>query len=150
MLELKQYTKLIPIIGEVGGFIEVLFTLFRVFSSFSVDILYEISLVNELFDFNLDKKEIVLKKLKNLKENNYPKEEDHESNNNFEKSKKMKFRISTLPKETMLIKDNKINDEENLNKSQKTIKFSKFKKDNNNNGKSNSNIFLKAIQIINY
>ena len=58
----RTYTKLIPIIGEVGGFIEVLFTLFRVFSSFSVDILYEISLVNELFDFNLDKKEIVLKK----------------------------------------------------------------------------------------
>ena len=40
---------------------EVMFTLFRIVSSFSVDILYEISLVNHLFKFNTHKKEILLR-----------------------------------------------------------------------------------------
>ena len=40
---------------------EVIFTLFRIVSSFSVDILYEISLVNHLFKFNPKKKEIFLR-----------------------------------------------------------------------------------------
>ena len=40
---------------------EVVFTLFRLVTSFSLDILYEISLVNNLFNFNLDKKVVILK-----------------------------------------------------------------------------------------
>jgi len=47
---------------------EVLFTLFRVITSFAVDILYEISLVNNLFNFNLDRKAVMLKD-KNSKKN---------------------------------------------------------------------------------
>ena len=40
---------------------EVIFTLFRVISSFSVDILYEVSMVNRLFKFDLDKKRVIIK-----------------------------------------------------------------------------------------
>jgi len=47
---------------------EVIFTLFRIFCSFLVDILYDLSLVNNLFDFDLDKKIIMLKEKKNQKE----------------------------------------------------------------------------------
>ena len=43
---------------------EVVFTLFRLITSFSLDILYDISLVNNLFNFNLGKKVIVLKEKK--------------------------------------------------------------------------------------
>ena len=57
----RIYTKFVTILGDVGGFMEVIFTLFRIVSSFSIDILYEISLVNHLFKFNTDKKEIFLK-----------------------------------------------------------------------------------------
>ena len=57
----RVYTKFVTILGDVGGFMEVIFALFRIISSFSVDILYEISLVNHLFKFNMSKKEIELK-----------------------------------------------------------------------------------------
>ena len=43
---------------------EVLFTFFRIISSFSIDILYEISMVNRLFNFDLEKKEVIVKEHK--------------------------------------------------------------------------------------
>ena len=55
---------------------EVLFTIFRIISSFSVDTLYEISLVNNLFNFDLNKKTVLLKNKKNFKKNDFPKEEE--------------------------------------------------------------------------
>ena len=64
----RNYITLITILGDVGGLMEVLFTLFRVITSFAVDILYEISLVNNLFNFNLDRKAVMLKD-KNSKRN---------------------------------------------------------------------------------
>ena len=64
-VERRTYTKLITILGDVGGLMEVVFTLFRVFCSLSADILYDISLVNNLFSFDLDKKLIILKEKKN-------------------------------------------------------------------------------------
>ena len=57
----RVYTKFVTILGDVGGLMEVIFTFFRLISSFSVDILYEISLVNRLFKFDLDKKNVILK-----------------------------------------------------------------------------------------
>ena len=60
-IQRRVYTKFVTILGDVGGFMEVIFTLFRIVSSFSVDILYEISLVNHLFKFNPKKKEILLR-----------------------------------------------------------------------------------------
>ena len=68
-IERRTYTKLITILGDVGGLMEVVFTLFRVICSLSVDILYDISLVNNLFDFDLDKKITILKEKKKQKEN---------------------------------------------------------------------------------
>ena len=59
-VERRTYSKLITILGEIGGFLEVVFSIFRIISSFSVDILYEISLVNNLFNFDLDKKMILI------------------------------------------------------------------------------------------
>ena len=47
---------------------EVLFTLFRIITSFTVDILYDISLVNNLFNFDLERKVIIMKG-KNAKRN---------------------------------------------------------------------------------
>ena len=64
----RTYTTLITILGDVGGLMEVVFTLFRIITSFSVDILYDISLVNKLFNFNLDRKIVILKDI-TLKKN---------------------------------------------------------------------------------
>ena len=66
-IEKRTYTKLVTILGDVGGLMEVVFTIFRIISSFSVDILYEISLVNNLFNFDLNKKNVILKEKKSEK-----------------------------------------------------------------------------------
>ena len=65
--ERREYTKLMTILGDVGGLMEVIFTLFRIICSFSVDILYDISLVNNLFNFDLEKKLIMNKKREKTK-----------------------------------------------------------------------------------
>ena len=64
----RVYTKFITILGDVGGFMEVIFTLFRIISSFSVDILYEVSMVNRLFNFDLNKKNVVLKEITDIED----------------------------------------------------------------------------------
>jgi len=46
---------------------EVIFSLLKLVSSFSTNIIYEESLVNNLFEFNLNKKAILM----NNKERNY-------------------------------------------------------------------------------
>ena len=48
---------------------EVIFSLFKIISSFLTDYLYEQSLVNNLFSFDLDKKIITIKE-KEKKKNN--------------------------------------------------------------------------------
>ena len=57
----RVYTKFVTILGDIGGFMEVIFTLFRIMCAMSVDILYEVSMVNNLFKFDLEKKNISLK-----------------------------------------------------------------------------------------
>jgi len=68
----RTYTKLLEILGNIGGLMEVLFSLFRIISSFPTKILYEEALVNNLFQFNLDTKEVLLinKEKKYVKKNN--------------------------------------------------------------------------------
>ena len=85
--ETRTYIKLISILGDVGGLMEVVFTIFRVISSFSVDILYEISLVNNLFNFNLNKKSVILKDKKNSKKNDFPKKDESPMNSMNEENK---------------------------------------------------------------
>ena len=68
----RQYTTLIEVLGDVGGLMEVLLSLFNIICSFSTDIFYEKTIVNNLFEFDLDKKVTSLKSNKNKenKENN--------------------------------------------------------------------------------
>ena len=73
--ERRTYHKLITILGDVGGLMEVLFTVFRIISSFVVDILYDISLVNNIFSFDLNKKTIIIKEKKSLKKHELPQNE---------------------------------------------------------------------------
>ena len=68
ILTLKRTnTKLTEVLGEVGGLMEVVFSLFRILSSFLTDNLYEQSLVNHLFSFDIDKKLVKIKEKKKKK-----------------------------------------------------------------------------------
>ena len=64
----RSYTTLFEVLGNVGGLMEVVSMVLKTICSFIVDILYEISIINNLFQFDLDKKLIILKEPK--KKNN--------------------------------------------------------------------------------
>lgn len=50
----RTYYKIIDILGEVGGLMEVIFSIFQMISSFITSILYELSIVNNLFEFDIN------------------------------------------------------------------------------------------------
>ena len=57
----RSYDKLINILGEIGGVMEIVFTLLQIVSSSITDIFYEISIVNNLFEFDISKRKIRVK-----------------------------------------------------------------------------------------
>ena len=80
----RVYTKFVTILADIGGFMEVIFTLFRIICAMSVDILYEVSLVNNLFSFEIDKRNVIIKfgeENKTLEINSEKKEKSEEDNN---------------------------------------------------------------------
>ena len=60
LTEKRRYTKLIEVMRDVGGFMEVILSVFKIVSFFSTNILYEKSLVNCLFEFDINKKNIII------------------------------------------------------------------------------------------
>ena len=105
----RVYTKFVTILGDIGGLMEVIFTLFRIISSMSVDVLYEISMVNNLFNFDSQKKLIAI----NFGENYYLKttsksNEEHNilkiKKNNYDNIENiLRERISKKPIQNILI-----------------------------------------------
>ena len=66
VLTLKRtYVKLIDVLGVVGGLIQTINMIFKIITFAIVNIIYEKSLVNNLFDFDLNKKLILFKNKKN-------------------------------------------------------------------------------------
>ena len=65
LTEKRRYTKLIEVLRDVGGFTEVILNVFQIISYFSSNILYELSLINNLFEFDIDKKLIIIRKNQN-------------------------------------------------------------------------------------
>ena len=60
----RTYTKLIEVLGDIGGLMEVIFMAFKLISTLIADLLYEKCLINNLFEFDLDKRLIIIKELK--------------------------------------------------------------------------------------
>ena len=60
----RTYPKIIDVLGEVGGCMEVVYSFLKVILILITDILYDVSLVNNLFSFNFDKRQIIIKNLK--------------------------------------------------------------------------------------
>ena len=57
----RNYTTLLDVMGEVGGLMEFIYSIFSQILSFIVNESYEKSLVNNLFSFNKNKKLIIFK-----------------------------------------------------------------------------------------
>ena len=58
----RKYMTLLDVLGDVGGLMELLYSLFSLLASLLTEIAYDKSLVNNLFFFDIDKKEINIKK----------------------------------------------------------------------------------------
>jgi hypothetical protein len=117
----RTYTKLVEILGNIGGVMQFLYTLLRIIPSFSTKILYELSLVNNLFEFNLDKKSILI----NNKETKYIKK------NHFSFTKSQKIFIPMKPMIRAIAQNAILNINENK-------KFNKIK------NKTNEELFDKS------
>jgi hypothetical protein len=66
----RTYVKLIEILGDVGGLMEFIWSLFSIITVIICDILYEKSFVNDLFSFDLFEKKVILKEKKLNSDNN--------------------------------------------------------------------------------
>ena len=62
LLEKRKYIQLIDVLGEVGGFMELINSFFRLICSFFSNILYKKEIINSLFLFDIKNKIISIKK----------------------------------------------------------------------------------------
>ena len=113
----RDNTKLIDVLGDVGGLMEFLFSFFNIISMFITDLLYDIDLVNNLFSFDLDKKQVLIKNLKNQENKNNNISEDEDKKNIYN----IKNRI------------NPINSRNNDNKELDNLKYTITKDENSIN-----------------
>ena len=109
----RKYVKLIDVLGDVGGLMEIILSLFKMVSIFLTDLLYEKSLINHLFSFDLEKRAILIKDKKRFNYNS--------SYNNF-------FKENNIISSTKII--------------QNKNKLSHSKKIINENIKNNNNITI--------
>ena len=127
----RTFPKLIEILGDVGGTMEVLFSVFGILVSFLSRDLYLSSLTNNLFSFNIDKKIIYLKENKNHKLDDISIEKDLIINENNKDDKNLE--------KNLIIK--KINLAQNFPSQDlilgRTLKFSKR---NNQRAKTSMNV----------
>ena len=91
----RTYTQLIDVLGDVGGLMEIINMIFSVICSIVVNMLYNKSMVNNLFNFDLNKKEVILKKrnidkIKDLDTNN-----EITQKNNVEKVNNFRIKRAT-------------------------------------------------------
>ena len=113
----RQYATLISVLWDVGGLMEILLTFLNIISSFITELIYDKSLVNNLFSFDLNKKLIMIKnknKAGTINEE-YPKRDVRKLDTfklreNFKNSDEYK-NVEVIPKEQI---DNHISIEKNI------------------------------------
>ena len=65
LLEKREYVNLIEVLGDIGGFFEIINSLFILICSVFVEIIYKKGITNNLFSFDIKKKLILIKNPKN-------------------------------------------------------------------------------------
>ena len=113
LLEKREYVNLIEVLGDIGGFFEIINSLFLLICSVFVEIIYKKGITNNLFSFDIKKKLILIKNPKN-------------SLNKISEDNKLRdINIHNLDINTF-------NNIKNKNKEKKLIIKSNFKNINNN------------------
>ena len=137
LLEKRYYVQLIDVLGEIGGFMEIMFSFFSMICSLIVDILYEKTLTNNLFTYNITRKTILIKKRGNpIFKINKDKDTKIEEQNSSEvtifptkrKKNKNKKKVMIVNTEIKYI-NNKNSKEKYLAKNKNKVDVSSFKKE---------------------
>ena len=137
LLEKRYYVQLIDVLGEIGGFMEIMFSFFSMICSLIVDILYEKTLTNNLFTYNITRKTILIKKRGNpIFKINKDKDTKIEEPNSSEvtifptkrKKNKNKKKVMIVNTEIKYI-NNKNSKEKYLAKNKNKVDVSSFKKE---------------------
>ena len=137
LLEKRYYVQLIDVLGEIGGFMEIMFSFFSMICSLIVDILYEKTLTNNLFTYNITRKTILIKKRGNpIFKINKDKDTKIEEPNSSEvtifptkrKKNKNKKKVMIVNTEIKYI-NNKNSEEKYLAKNKNKVDVSSFKKE---------------------
>ena len=109
--EKRKYLQLFDVLSEVGGFVESLYSFFNIIGFFIINILYENSITNSLFSFNLQKKVIKIKY--NGKSIKYKKISDkhpmYESNEEINSNVNFKDNLTVPNTDLKKINNNSIN-----------------------------------------
>ena len=152
----RTYPKLVQVIGDIGGFMEVFYSFFRIISSFLTDTLYEQSLVNHLFKFDIDKKLVLIKKKKKIKKpNNFQDEEPKvfiskkstlvSRKNSIVMNDENTIQSKGKLNDTPILNCKKINDKIPIKKKRKKIKYKTFFNRNEIKDSAN-NIYIRSTR----
>ena len=140
----RTYTKLIDVLGSIGGIMGIIFSFFQIIISFLTDILYNISLVNNLFNIDFEKNNLIFKSVKkninDINENFDLEEKPKELNLKKElidESSERKINLNIKKKTKIYLKPIKVYNLEiyDNNNSKKNIKDENKIIDNNNMNK---------------
>ena len=127
LTEKRRYTKLIEVMRDVGGFMEVILSVFKIVSFFSSNILYEKSLVNSLFEFDINRKNIII-------HNNY---QNQLKRNNLDKKisrkNELKLDYNLINNDIIITSKNNLNNNNKLrNYFGSNLELKRIKKKKNN------------------
>ena len=129
LTQIRKNTKLIEVLGDVGGLMEVVWSLFNIIANVITDLLYDKALVNNLFTFNLDKKMVEIKKKKeNSNNSNILKLDESPQIYSPMKNIKNKINRNNIQDELSAQLRNKLNDNIFIKEKSLTLKRKKKKK----------------------
>ena len=117
-IQRRTYSKIVTIWGDIGGFMDFIYIIFNLISSFPIDILYEKEIVIKLFNFDMDNRLIYVKKFPKSK---IPIDFQELSKNKNYKSTDYKVENS----------DNKFINDKDIDDKYKYDKFSDYNSDSN-------------------
>ena len=172
MSEKRQYTQLIDVLGEVGGFMEIIYSFLGTICSFIVDILYEKSIVNNLFSFNVKKKKIIIRNIgkdcelrvnnkRKIYDNNNQSNRILSANDSYNKKNKKVFEDIDKNSENILINKKKLvnimetntnNNGDEIIKYENHLNVDKLKRYNTDfvGKEKNNNLEMKYIKLNNF
>ena len=161
----RTYTQLVDVLGDVGGLMEVIESIFGVISVLVADILYDKTMINNLFSFDLEDNVIKFKtKSKNINDISISEDFDKKT---LDISKKQilekketinpkvkqiniinKSNCQNISNSNIISSQRSVNFKKSSIKNQKYFKFPQSKTLNNNNGlNQNNNVDIKIYEI---